>query len=71
MTVDDVTSGFLDDVTITMMLPPDNGPTTSRLLDDGTEDHIRHIRVTTDATMITVTLAAGQDMRHRLHRPIS
>jgi len=69
--VDDITSRFLDDITITMMLPPDNGQTKSGLLDDVMEDHLCHIRVTTDTTVITVTLAAGQDMWHRLRRPTS
>jgi len=41
----------------------------SGLLDDIMEDHLCHIWVMTDATMITVTLAAGQDMQHRLCRP--
>jgi len=53
------------------MLPPDDGQTTSGLLDDVMEDHLHHIWVMTDATVITVTLTAGQDMRHRLHRPTS
>jgi len=69
MTVDDITSGFLDDITITTMLPPDNRQTKSGLLDDVMEDHLHHIWVMIDTTMITVTLAAGQDMQHRLHRP--
>jgi len=34
---DDVTSRFLDDITIIMMLPPDNGQTTSGLLGDVTK----------------------------------
>jgi len=71
VTVDDVTSGFLDDITVIMMLPTDNGWTKSGLLGDVTEDHLHHIWVTTDSTVITVDLAAGQDMRHRLRRPTS
>jgi len=67
--VDDITSGFLDDITVTTMLSSDHGQKHLGYFDDIMEDHLHHIQVTADAAIITVTLAAGQDMRHRLCRP--
>jgi len=67
--VDDLTSRFLDDVTVTMMLSLDDRWTKSGLFGDVTEDHLHHIRVMTDSTVRTVDLTAGQDMWHRLCRP--
>jgi len=52
--VDDITFGFFGDITITTMLPPDDGWTKSGLLGDIMEDCHHHIRITTDSTVIMV-----------------
>jgi len=65
--MDDITSGLLADVTMTMViLAAGHGQTDSGLLCDVTKQG-HHIQVTTDITVTMVTLAANMNVLHRFH----